>query len=201
MKRAYKGEAGYIAYERFRRVLVTAVLFAIPLAAFLTAYFMTGTKSNIITVVAMVGCIPACMSAVSAIMVYTIRSIPRDLYDRIRTHTDGLYMAYDLYLTNGDKNVLLDAVAVCGRTVVALTTFKNPDLKEGEKHMANMIRSGGLAATVNLMKDPDKFIERLDSLSAHASELREGIARVPDERYPEEAPEEQILHVLKNVSL
>ncbi len=201
MKRAYKGEAGYIAYERFRRVLVTAVLFAIPIAAFITAYFLTGTKSNIITVIAMVGCIPACMSAVSAVMVYTIRSIPRDLYDRILPHAGDLVMAYDLYLTNGDKNVLYDAVAICGRTVVALTTFKNPDLKEAEKHMLNMVRAGGLSANVTIMRDPDKFIERLDTMNAHSAELRSGVGRVNDERYPEETPEGQILHVLKNVSL
>ena len=43
-----------------KRLLITVALFLIPLAAFLAAFLITGTKKNIITVIAMVGCLPAC---------------------------------------------------------------------------------------------------------------------------------------------
>ena len=60
MKKVNKGDYGYIRYEKKKRLLITVALFLIPLAAFLAAFLITGTKKNIITVIAMVGCLPAC---------------------------------------------------------------------------------------------------------------------------------------------
>ena len=56
MKKVNKGDYGYIRYEKKKRLLITVALFLIPLAAFLAAFLITGTKKNIITVIAMVGC-------------------------------------------------------------------------------------------------------------------------------------------------
>ena len=55
MKKVNKGDYGYIRYEKKKRLLITVALFLIPLAAFLAAFLITGTKKNIITVIAMVG--------------------------------------------------------------------------------------------------------------------------------------------------
>ena len=201
IKKAGKGYAGYIKYERFRRIVRTVILFLIPFAAFTAAYIYYGGRQNIITVVAMIGMIPACMSAVSVVMVFTIRSIPKDLLARIEAHAGDLFMAYELYMTNYDKNTLLDAVAICGDTIVALATFKNPNRKEAEAHMLKMIRAAGFRANVTVMDNPDKYIERLDSLSAHAADIREGIYARKDSRYPEDTYEAQLLHILMTASL
>ena len=201
MKRKVKGEAGYIAYERVRRAFVVLILFAIPLIAFIASYLYFGTRKNIISVIAMIGFIPACMAAVSLIMVFTIRSIPADLYKRIKPHIKRLDAAYELYLTNGDKNILLDCVAVCNTNVVALNTFKDPDLKEGKTHLENVLRSAGLTSSVIIMNDPDKFIERLDSLNEHYDDLMKDSKRINDERYPEDTREKQVIHAIKTVSL
>lgn len=201
VKKAYKGEAGYIDYERFSRMVRTAILFIIPLAALVGATLYFGTRQNIITVIAMVGMIPACMSAVSVILVYTIRSIPKKLFEEIQPRTGSLTMAYDLYMTNYDKNTLFDAIAVCGDTVVGLATFKNPDRKEAETHIGNVLRQDGFRANVSVLGDEKKFLERLDSLNAHAESIRAGVKRREDDRYPEETYEEQILHILMQVSL
>ena len=49
MKKVNKGDYGYIRYEKKKRLLITVALFLIPLAAFLAAFLITGTKKNIIT--------------------------------------------------------------------------------------------------------------------------------------------------------
>ena len=70
MKKVKKGDYGYIRYEKKKRLLITVALFLIPLAAFLAAFLITGTKKNIITVIAMVGCLPACRALVNMIMMW-----------------------------------------------------------------------------------------------------------------------------------
>lgn len=44
MKKVNKGDYGYIRYEKKKRLLITVALFLIPLAAFLAAFLITGTK-------------------------------------------------------------------------------------------------------------------------------------------------------------
>ena len=201
MKRAVKGEAGYIRYERFIRLVRTLALFAIPFIAFLAATLYYGTNKNMISVIAMVGMLPACMMAVSLIMVYTIRPIDGKLLARIREHAGSLTMAYELYLTNGDKNTLLESAAVCGDQIVGLSTYKNPGRKDAEAHIMNTCRSAGFRAGAAILTDPEKYLERLDSLNAHAEQLRAGLTARPDPRYPEETYEEQLLHILLRASL
>ncbi|MBE5996686.1 MAG: hypothetical protein E7240_04930 [Lachnospiraceae bacterium] len=201
IKKAGKGQAGYISYERFRRIVRTVILFLIPFAAFTVSLIYYGTRQNIITVVSMIGMIPACMSAVSVVMVFTIRSIPKDTLKRIEERAGDLAMAYELYMTNYDKNTLLDAVAVCGDTIVALATYKKPDRKEAEAHMLKMIRAAGFRANVTVMDNESKFLERLTSLSAHAADIRSGILPRKDSRYPEDSYEEQLIHILMTASL
>ena len=64
-----KGYFGYVRHERKKRLLITLGLFALPLVLFLTGYLTTHTTKNLFTVVAVVGCLPACKSLVGLIMV------------------------------------------------------------------------------------------------------------------------------------
>ena len=68
-KKVQKGEFGYFKAEKKRRLLITIALFAVPLFIFFTAWIYHGSRLTIWTVVATVGCLPACKSMVSLIMI------------------------------------------------------------------------------------------------------------------------------------
>ena len=53
-----KGDYGYLASEKKRRILITAVLFAVPLLIFFSAMLYFHTRLTIWTVIAVVGCLP-----------------------------------------------------------------------------------------------------------------------------------------------
>ena len=201
MKRVRKGSAGYILYERIRRILIAAVLLIIPVSAYFIALAYFGTNKNAISIIAILGCVPAAGAIVSLIMFFSVRPVPMDLYEKILPHTGDLVMAYELYLTNYDKNTLLDAVAVCGQDVVGLATYKPPKRKDSEQHIENVLRADGFSVHAVVFDDPEKFLMRLDTMNAHARAHKGSIPRREDPRFPEETREEQILHVLKNVSL
>ena len=201
MKRTAKGDIGYIKSERLYKSLITLILFIIPLGALIIAWIYYGTNKNLITVVALVGCLPACRSLVNLIMFFTVRPLPDDIAERIREHEGGLVCAHELYLTTEDKNILIDALAICGNTIVALSTFKNPDTNFGERRITNALRAAGHSVTVNVMKDIDKYIERLDDLNRKADKIRSSVKFVPDERYPDLSNEELIKYKLMAVAL
>ena len=64
-----KGDYGYIRREKKKRLLVTLGLFVLPAIVFIVGLVLAdGNKSNIFTVVAVVGCLPGCRAAVGFIM-------------------------------------------------------------------------------------------------------------------------------------
>ena len=59
MKKTEKGMPGYLNYKRKIEIIRTLAYFGIVIAILLLGYFQTGTKLNLLTVVAIVGCVPA----------------------------------------------------------------------------------------------------------------------------------------------
>ena len=99
-QRVPKGEFGYFKSEKRRRLLTTVILFLIPLTAYFIGWAYFKTRLTIVTVVVVVGCLPACKSAVSMIMVLLRSPLDAALYRKIHSHQGDLVMAYELYLTS-----------------------------------------------------------------------------------------------------
>lgn len=53
-----KGMPGYIKDQKKKRILITILLFGISIAVFLTGYLTTHTRNNLLTIVAILGCLP-----------------------------------------------------------------------------------------------------------------------------------------------
>ena len=56
--RVSKGNFGYFRSEKRRRLIITAILFAVPLFIFFTSWFYFKTRMTVWTVVTVVGCLP-----------------------------------------------------------------------------------------------------------------------------------------------
>ena len=99
-----KGDFGYLSSEKKRRILITSILFAVPLLIFFTALLYFHTRLTIWTVVAVVGCLPACKSLVSLIMIFRARPLDASVYKKISQHAGKLTMSYEMYMTFYEKN-------------------------------------------------------------------------------------------------
>ena len=85
-KKISKGNFGYFKSEKKRRLIITAILFAVPLFIFFTSWIYFKTRMTVWTVVAVVGCLPACKSMVSLIMILKCRPMDAGLYQKIQEH-------------------------------------------------------------------------------------------------------------------
>ena len=180
-----KGEFGYFRSEKKRRLIITAILFAVPLFIFFTSWIYFKTRMTVWTVVSVVGCLPACKSMVSLIMIWKCRPLDEKLYQKIHGHQGKLDMAYEMYMTFYEKSAYIDAVAVCGNTVVAYSSDPKIDASFMETNAQKIIRKNGYKATVKIFADIRPFLERLDSMNEHKESLEEGIKFTPDEKYPD----------------
>ena len=201
IKKIRKGDFGYIQHEKIRRFLVTLLLFAIPMAAFLGAYLITGTKKNIITVIAMVGCLPACKSLVGFIVMFLQKSMDESSYRKIKEHAKDLVMSYEMYLTTYEKSTFVESFAICGNKVIGYSSRIDGSPQFVEQHVKKILKQNGYKVDVKVMTELKPYLERLDYLNAHKEELVKDIIFTPDERYPELSREELIKHIILAISL
>lgn len=200
-KSAKKGEFGYIAAEKKRKLILTAILFAVPLLIFFTALIYFKTRLTIWTVIAVVGCLPACKMMVNLIMLFRSPSMKPSVYDQIQEHCGDLVMSYEMYMTFYEKSAFIDAFAICGNLVVGYSSDPKIDGAFMETEAQKILKGNGYRATVKIFKDLKPFLERLDSMNEHRESLEEGIKFRPDERYPELSRNELIRHTILAICL
>ena len=200
-RKTKKGDFGYFSSEKKRRLLITAGLFSLPLLVFFVAWAVNGTGMTVWTVLTVVGCLPGCKSMVSLIMILMRHPMDRKLYEEIRKHAGDLVMAYEMYMTFYEKSGYLDAVAVCGNTVVGYTSDPKVDISYLAEQSQKIVRKNGYKVDVKILKDLKPYLERLDSMNEHKESLRNGIKFTPDERYPDLSREELIKHTILAICL
>ncbi|MCD8155318.1 MAG: hypothetical protein LUF78_11685 [Clostridiales bacterium] len=196
-----KGEYGYFSREKKHRLLITAGLFALPLTVYFVAWWINGSRETVWTVLAVVGCLPGCRSMVSLIMILMRKSMDRDLYEEIRSHAGRLVMSYEMYMTFYEKSGYIDAIAVCGNSVVGYSGDAKADLATLAAEAQKILRKNGYKADVKILRDLRPFLDRLDSMNQHYDSLHEGIKFTPDSKYPELSRDELIKHTILAICL
>ena len=160
-----KGNFGYIKSARKRSVVRTAIYFSISLLLFITGYISTGTRMNLLTVAAVLGCLPASKSAVNMIMLFKAGLCSQECFEKIQPVTAGTFVLYDLYLTAYQKNYQISVMAIKGNALCCYTEDEKCEISSGEKHIETVLEQGGYKGyTVKIFTGFDKFYERLVQL-------------------------------------
>lgn len=145
-------------------------------------YFTTGTKTNLLTIVAVLGCLPACKSAVIMFMYLKAKSCSGECYEKLQPYVGNTLMLYDLYLTSYEKNYQISAMAVKNSSLCGYTEDGKCDLTAGEKHISEILKQDGYEGlTIKLFSNFSKFTDRLlqmESLSDKSEKKEVAIAEI-----------------------
>ncbi len=195
-----KGYYGYVKKERMKRLGITVLLFAIPLLLFITGYLTTKTTKNLFTVIAVVGCLPACKALVGLIMILLVRPMQASDYREIKKHAGQVLVGYELYITSYEHSEFVCAAAVHGGQIICYSDrLKNPP-ELLEDHIAGLMQQNGFKEKVRVFTRLEQFTDRLDSMNAHYEEL-DKTAFTPDPRYPDYNRNQLIMHLLYRLAL
>ena len=82
--KSIKGQYGYIKKQRNRVIIWTVILFVIAFSLFIAGYVMTKTKKNLLTIVAVLGLLPASKSLVNAIMFWRAKGCSEAFYHKVK---------------------------------------------------------------------------------------------------------------------
>ncbi len=183
-----KGCYGYLHRQKKKEIIRTVLYFGLSAAIFAMGYLTTKTRANLLTIVAVLGCLPASKSMVSMIMYLRAGTCSESCRQAVRKAAGDVPVLYDLYLTSYRNNFQISAAVVRNQSVCGYTEDKNCDLSAGEKHITKLLQQSGYGGlTVKLFDDLSKFTDRL-------MQMRD----IPEKTAEKEAA---VAEVLKDISL
>lgn len=165
-----KGEAGYISGRKTQLLLKTLLEFGIVASLLILGYMQTGTRKNLLTIVAIVGCLPASKSAVGWISLMPYKTIATEKAREIREKAALLTAVYDLVLTSREKIMPVDCFVISGRTVCGYTRSQKVDTAYAADYLKEMFAQNGYEKiTVKIFAEYKPFLARAEGMNKIAS--------------------------------
>lgn len=184
-----KGTYGYLERQRRWEIIKTVLMFGISASLYIAGYIATKSNKNLLTLVAVLGCLPASKSAVSMIMFFKARGCSTGLKEAIGEKAKDLSERYDLYLTSYAKNFQISHLVMKGKNMVGITEQDGFDENACNQHLKTLfVQNGFHDITVKIFRDKGKYLERVKSLQE--SEMED------NREY-----DEKVLELMENLSL
>ena len=161
-----KGSFGYIQNRKRFTAVRTVLYFALSISLYVAGYVTTGSNKNLLTIVAVLGCLPSCKSAVNFIIFLRAKGCSQELRDAVKKFDTELTSFYDLYFTAYQKNYQVSHMVLKGNVLCGITESVKCDVNEAQKHLEQMLLQEGIKnMTVKIFSDRRKYIDRLSQLT------------------------------------
>lgn len=162
---AYKGTPHYLKEQRIYEVIRTILYFTLSLGLFFMGYITTKTKTNLLTIVAVLGCLPACKSLISAIMFCRFKGLPETETEEFMKAGDTMTQLFDMVFTSYDKTFVLEHLILKGDTVIGYSTCKDFPEKAFVSHISNLLKADGITNVVfKIFTDKNAYFRRAEEL-------------------------------------
>ena len=161
-----KGCYGYIRNHRMVAAVRTLLFFGVSIGLYVMGYVTSGSNQNLLTIVAVLGCLPACKSLVNLIIFLKAEGCSEALENKVSTYDANLLTFYDMYFTSYQKNYAISHMALKGNVLCVMTETAKCDCNAAEKHLEQMLSQGGIKnITVKIFDNADKYIDRLSQIT------------------------------------
>lgn len=208
MKKIIKGEPGYLDYKKRVEILRTVIYFALVAAIFFLGLSQAHTRNNLLTIVAVLGCLPSAKALVGVIMRLPHPSVSKEEALKFKSVTENLTTACDLLVTSRDKIMPIEFILIKGGRVLGYASSKKVDPDYAKEYIHSMLAQNGQGkADVKILHDLAAFLARAREMNALAAResgdpaAREPGVLAPRERNGNQDQEEQIKGVILNISL
>ncbi len=161
----YKGTRDYLKTQSRYELARTIIYFAISAGLFIAGIVTTGDRMNLLTVVAVLGCLPACKSAIDAFMFMRYKGCTAENADVIDAHMEGLVGVYDRIFTSYNINFQVAHMTIKGNTLCGFTQDDKFDENAFNQHITGLLQKDGFKdVSVKIFKDIQKYTTRLEQL-------------------------------------
>lgn len=178
MKKAEKGTSGYIDQQKKKYLMFAIGEFAIVFAVLFIGIWQTKTRLNAMTVVAVVGCLPASKMLVEYLVMAKFHSVKESVQKDVERLATNLTKVYDLLVSHPDKLLDVDTLVIRSEKipgditgdVCGYTDHKDTDTKKAEAQIRKILATEGFdQMAVHVFTDYKKFLARVEKLNDDAA--------------------------------
>ncbi len=178
----------YLDTQKKYEIIKTMLLFAVSVSLFIAGYAATETRNNLLTVVAVLGCLPASKSLVNAIMFCRFKSATEEVHQAVKAFDEQGRTLYDLVFTTQKVNYHVAHACLIGPELVLYTEDKKLDKKALDAHLHEMLKKAGVKkVNIGVFTELKRYTERVNTLLS-----------AEHEEYPDAA---LLIESLKEISL
>lgn len=160
-----KGTYGYINAHKKIEVIKTLAMLLLCIATYFLGLKTTGTKNNLLTYAAILGCLPMAKFAVNAVLFFKAMSCSKEAYEKISSKVTPTF--YDLYFTGYKKNFQASSLMFKKNTMIIYTEDNKVDESLYIEHLTGILANINVKnVTIKIYKDIDDYINRAIELSA-----------------------------------
>ncbi len=164
-----KGDAGYISQQKRKVIIKTVLEFGIVIALLLLGIWQTGDRLNLLTVIAILGCLPASKALVELIMIVPHRSILKERSDEIQRKGNHLTCAFDMVFTSEKKIMPVESVVISNHTVCGYTSNSKVDTNEVSAHVKKYLNANKWnKVSVKIFDNYMNYLKRIEDMNAIA---------------------------------
>lgn len=160
-KKPEKGSIEYISKRKKNTILRTILFFGAAFSVLAIGYFSTGTTKNYLTIIAMLGMLPASRSAVEMIISLRVKEVDETLFHKMEelSKNAAFDLQYNLYFTSEKQNYPVDVLFVTNNCIIGYKNDAKYELKDVKKHMETYMKKDGYSPKIiNIVKEESKFI-------------------------------------------
>ena len=164
-----KGDAGYIN-QRKRNVMIKTILeFGIVLALLFLGIWQTGDRLNLLTVIAILGCLPASKTLVELIMIVPHHSVTKEMADEIQLKGDHLTRVFDMVFTSEKKIMPVESIVISNHTVCGYTSNPKVDANVVSAHVKKYLSANNWGkVSVKIFDHYSNYLKRIGEMNVIA---------------------------------
>lgn len=182
LNRIAKGDYGYLEKQTQRELIKTLIFFASSFGVLLIGIILTGTKNNLLTIVAVLGLLPAAKELITCIMFTKAKKFccPQAFYYEVQNaiirggdgaEADVPLVVYDLYMTSQENNYPILSMCCRNKTLIGIADWQKFDYPKAEDHIRIMLKQNGHKnVTVKIFPEREKYISRIKELQEQKAE-------------------------------
>ncbi len=158
-----KGEHGYISKRKKAQLIKTILYFVISASIFIIGLALNDwDKSNIFTIIAVLGVLPASKMMISFIILAPYHSVEDAMYERLIVNAKQEDVVYnDIVLTSQQKVMNLAILVIAGNKAIGLIGKKNENRTYIETYLNKGFESHGFALKAKIYEDEASFVHQL----------------------------------------
>ena len=164
-KKVTKGSYEYLKNRKVQTVLWTVLLFAVSATLFIAGVVTTGTKKNLLTIVAVLGVLPATRSFVTSFMYCKAKGCSAQWYEEHHELMEQFkHGYYDLVFTTYERAYNVPVMVIKEGNVCGLTYDSKKPIKELEAHIESSLKKEKRNANVVIFDKEEDFLKRVEQM-------------------------------------